>query len=62
MRAASEGFTSVASRSGSCIGIIPGEVVEGKYTTKADVYPNEFVELPIFTHLPSSGDQVCLLF
>ncbi len=44
MKAASAGFCSVGDRKGLSIGIIPN----GK---DPDMYPNPWVELPIFTHL-----------
>ena len=53
MAAVSEAFFKVEHRKGLVIGIIPGsgdilpEVPPG--------YPNPYVELPIFTHLPLSG-------
>jgi uncharacterized protein (TIGR00725 family) len=56
MRSVSEGFRSITPRRGVCIGIIPGELVAGTYQTKPG-YPNEFVELPIYTHLPLSGPR-----
>jgi uncharacterized protein (TIGR00725 family) len=45
MKAVSEGFYGVHPRSGIILGIIPKEKAEG--------YPNDFVEIPIFTHLDS---------
>jgi len=55
MAAVSEAFFKVEHRKGLVIGIIPGggdmlpEVPPG--------YPNPYVELPIFTHLPLSGSN-----
>ena len=56
MRSVSEAFTAVPQPRGVCIGIVPGEIVAGVYRTKTG-YPNEFVELPIYTHLPLSGSR-----
>jgi len=41
---------------GVCIGIIPCASAS-EPTRPKDGYPNEFVELPIFTHLPYSGER-----
>jgi uncharacterized protein (TIGR00725 family) len=56
MRSVSRAFTQSERRSGICIGIIPclsnrerGKPKEG--------YPNEYVELAIYTHLPYSGSR-----
>jgi len=39
------------------IGIVPGDISpEGHYTTKPG-YPNSWVELAIYTHLPRSGED-----
>lgn len=46
MRAASRAFVREPGRRGLCIGVL-----------KAGGEPNEFVELPIRTHLPLSGEQ-----
>ena len=56
MRAVSRAFTQCAGERGICIGIIPclSEIDRG--IPKPD-YPNEFVELAIYTHLPYSGLQ-----
>lgn len=56
MRVAAEAFVAVPGRRGLSIGIIPGEVVGGVYRPKPG-YPNASVELPVFTHLPLSGEQ-----
>lgn len=55
MKAVSRAFTRAAHR-GICIGIIPCASPSDRATPKAG-YPNEFVELPIYTHLPLSGEQ-----
>lgn len=47
MAAVSRGFVSVSGRKGLCIGVLPG-------TTEAPKpgYPNDWVEVPLYTHLP----------
>jgi len=55
MRSASRGFVGRRHGPGICIGIIPCDSEENRATPKPG-YPNEFVELPIYTHLPYSGD------
>lgn len=54
MTSVSRAFTEAPRRSGICIGVIPCRSEEDRVTPKAG-YPNPFVELPIFTHLPHSG-------
>ena len=52
MEAVSRAFHSVPDRRGFVIGVLPGEAgrpLEG--------YPNPWVEIPIATHLPFSGEQ-----
>jgi uncharacterized protein (TIGR00725 family) len=56
MTAVSRAFTRMPSRRGICIGIIPCAGERDRVTARAG-YPNEFVELPIYTHLPYSGRQ-----
>lgn len=56
MRAAAEAFIAVEGRRGISIGIVPGEVVEGDYRPRTG-YPNPGIELPVYTHLPLSGEQ-----
>jgi uncharacterized protein (TIGR00725 family) len=56
MTAVSRAFTRTPSRRGICIGIIPCASERDRGAAKAG-YPNEFVELPIYTHLPYSGRQ-----
>lgn len=58
MTAVSRAFSAVAGRRGAVIGVIPGAATEAGYAPKAG-YPNPFVEIPVFTHLPLSGDQGC---
>jgi len=53
MAAVSEAFFKVSDRKGSVIGIIPGGR-DGRPPAPAG-YPNPWVEIPIFTHLPLSG-------
>ncbi len=56
MAAVSEAFHDVAGRRGRVIGIVPGESGESGYEAKSG-YPNPWVEIPIFTHLPLTGIQ-----
>ena len=56
MTSVSRAFTRRAGRVGICIGIIPCASESERAVPKAG-YPNEFVELPIYTHLPYSGAQ-----
>lgn len=51
MAAVSRAFFEVADRKGSVIGIIPGH----RGNQPPPGYPNPWVEIPIFTHLPLSG-------
>jgi len=67
MEAVSRAFFETSPRSGLVIGVIPAQVhgleqVEDR--TATDViyeppqgYPNEWVEIAIYTHLPDSGEQ-----
>lgn len=54
MAAVSRGFASVARRKGKIVGILPGV---GDPPRPRDGYPNPWIEIPIQTHLPLSGDQ-----
>jgi len=54
MESVSRAFHDVPDRRGLVIGIIPGTAGEGRCNPKAG-YPNRYVEIPIFTHLPLSG-------
>lgn len=54
MTAVSRAFTGARPARGISIGIIPCESEEERATPK-EGYPNPFVELPLFTHLPYSG-------
>ena len=56
MRAVSRAFTQHAGERGICIGIIPC-LNENDRGIPRPGYPNEFVELAIYTHLPYSGKQ-----
>jgi predicted Rossmann-fold nucleotide-binding protein len=67
MEAVSRGFHETTPRSGVVIGVIPASVeglesLEHRQATKAGYrpspgYPNEWIELAIFTHLPDSGEE-----
>lgn len=54
MASVSRAFHEVSSRRGLVLGIIPGEATPRGYATY-NGYPNQWVEVPIFTHLPYSG-------
>ena len=54
MASVSRAFYEYKGRSGSVIGIIPCQ--EGSVHPKPG-YPNPWIEIPIFTHLPLSGTQ-----
>ena len=54
MRAVSRAFIQRGGGRGICIGIIPCASEADRSTPKPG-YPNEFVELAIYTHLPDSG-------
>jgi predicted Rossmann-fold nucleotide-binding protein len=54
MAAASRAFYETPNRRGVVIGIVPCE--EGSVLPRAG-YPNPWVEVPIFTHLPHSGPR-----
>ena len=56
MRAVSRSFYAVQPRQGLVLGIIPGAVDAHHYRRRAG-YPNEFVEVAIFTHLDLSGEE-----
>ena len=56
MRAVSRAFTQAPRKCGICIGIIPC-LSERERARPKPGYPNEFVELAIYTHLPYSGTQ-----
>lgn len=52
MMSVGRGFVETAPRAGLCIGILRGES-DGR---PLEGYPNPFVEVPIFTHLPAGDD------
>ncbi|RKH37488.1 molybdenum cofactor carrier protein [Corallococcus sicarius] len=57
MSAAAGAFVAVEGRRGASLGIIPGTVgADGRYQPRPG-YPNTDIELPIYTHLPLSGEQ-----
>jgi uncharacterized protein (TIGR00725 family) len=56
MRSVSEAFTQAARTRGICIGIIPCASEEDRKSAKHG-YPNQFIELAIYTHLPHSGER-----
>ncbi len=57
MAAVSQAFFDTSRRKGKVIGIVPGNVKPGyKYELPCG-YPNPWVEIPIFTHLPHSGKR-----
>jgi predicted Rossmann-fold nucleotide-binding protein len=70
MEAVSRAFYETSPRSGLVIGVIPAEVhglEQIEQLTAADVtyepppgYPNEWVEIAIYTHLPDSGEEGAL--
>ena len=54
MQAVSKAFCGIKNRKGISIGIIPGYVQDNKYFSLPG-YPNPWIEIPIYTHLPLSG-------
>lgn len=54
MEAVSRAFAETPGRKGLVIGVLPSE--EGSVRPR-DGYPNPWVEIPIVTHLPFSGDR-----
>jgi uncharacterized protein (TIGR00725 family) len=56
MAAVSEAFARVSPRAGRIIGILPGAIENTGYRVRPG-YPNPWVEIPIYTHLPLSGDR-----
>lgn len=55
MTAVSRAFVAARRGRGVCIGILPCS--EADPSTPRDGYPNDFVDLPIYTHLPYSGER-----
>jgi uncharacterized protein (TIGR00725 family) len=54
MEAVSRAFVGVAPRHGLVIGVLPADLQDGGAVPRPG-YPNPFVEIAIFTHLPLSG-------
>jgi uncharacterized protein (TIGR00725 family) len=54
MRAVSRAFAETQPRAGLAVGILPADLPDGVAVPRAG-YPNPFVELAVFTHLPLSG-------
>jgi uncharacterized protein (TIGR00725 family) len=54
MEAVSRAFGDVQPRAGMVIGVLPADLPDGIAVPRAG-YPNPFVEVAIFTHLPLSG-------
>ncbi|MBJ6764131.1 molybdenum cofactor carrier protein [Myxococcaceae bacterium JPH2] len=57
MGAAAEAFVQVRGRRGISIGIVPGGIAGGGHYEPRQGYPHRAIELPIYTHLPLSGEQ-----
>jgi uncharacterized protein (TIGR00725 family) len=61
METVSRAFCEVSPRRGLAIGVIPGVLAgrEGarRYRTKSEHYPNPWVEIPIYTHLPGEDPR-----
>lgn len=62
MAAVSQAFAEVPSRKGNVIGIIPASGACDSPETRAKFspllgYPNPWVDIPIYTHLPLSGES-----
>jgi uncharacterized protein (TIGR00725 family) len=54
MQAVSRAFAETRPREGLVIGVLPSDLPDGIAVPRAG-YPNPFVEIAIFTHLPLSG-------
>ena len=54
MEAVSRGFAEVTPRAGKVIGVLPADLPDGVPVPR-DGYPNAWVEIVIYTHLPLSG-------
>jgi uncharacterized protein (TIGR00725 family) len=54
MEAVSRAFADVQPRAGLVVGVLPADLPDGVAVPRTG-YPNPFVELAIFTHLPLSG-------
>ncbi len=61
MAAVSKSFYDTPNRQGLVIGVLPceesPEESKGGGPNPKDGYPNQWVEIPILTHLPSSGER-----
>ncbi len=58
MQSVSRAFAETNGRKGLVIGVIPGQFDEAAHTyATSKGYPNQHVEIPIYTHLPYSGDR-----
>ena len=56
MASVSRAFSGVIARRGLVIGVVPGRVDDAGHSSFPG-YPNPWVEIPIVTHLPLSGDE-----
>lgn len=56
MESVSRTFCSGQGRKGVVIGIIPGAAA-GRNYSPASGYPNPWVEVPVYTHFPLSGER-----
>ncbi len=56
MAAVSQAFAQTPKRTGQIVGIIPSAAHDPRSGPKVG-YPNPWVEIPIFTHLPLSGQR-----
>ena len=56
MTSVSRAFCEVPNRKGAVIGVLPCQAGDQSYRPK-EGYPNPWVEIPIVTHLPLSGNQ-----
>ncbi|MCX6552731.1 MAG: molybdenum cofactor carrier protein [Acidobacteria bacterium] len=54
MGAASRGFADVEPRAGLIIGILPADLPDGEVVPRPG-YPNPWIDIAVFTHLPLSG-------
>ena len=56
MTSVSRAFCGVSGRAGITIGVLPGDLDDEGHYVERDGYPNDWVDLPIRTHLPLSGE------
>ncbi|KAA3617739.1 MAG: molybdenum cofactor carrier protein [Calditrichaeota bacterium] len=56
MQVVSKTFVETKKRSGLSLGVIPGKVENRKYKSHSG-YPNPWIEVPLYTHLPFSGKK-----